>query len=357
MGSMFSAFDPHATERTEDIYEEVLAKLPSLAGKSVAITGCTTGLGFYLALLAARKGAAKILLLNRLSDRATAAEKAVAEKNAGSEVMTIPCDLMSFDSVREAASKVQSNLGSQGLDVLALNAGVMALNDIRTSDGFDVQMHTNQLAHVLLLSKLMSQLETCAKQKGEARVVFHSSSARDFPYCDLDAKYFQKTEPDTLGGSHQWMVSEVSGLCGGPWTRYHMTKLANSAYAMKLHEELQSRGSKIKSLAVDPGYSSTELQRTSITQGNMSNCMGNMLHGNSQSAADGSTPLAMACFSPEANSGDFYMPENGFTGRPIKSISAGVPVVSGKEARTTNPVNKNLAWEQTHMALGIASLF
>ena len=32
------------------------------------------------------------------------------------------------------------------------------------SEGFEIQMHTNQLSHVLLLSKLMPQLEACAKQ-------------------------------------------------------------------------------------------------------------------------------------------------------------------------------------------------
>lgn len=65
----------------------------------------------------------------------------------------------------------------------------------------------------------------------------------------------------------------------------------------------------------------------------------------------------MACFSPEADSGDFYLPEHGFVGRPIKSISKGVPVVNGKEGRSTSIVNKNLAWEQSHAALGISTMF
>eukprot|EP00435_Cladocopium_sp_Y103_P009287 s1115_g2.t1 len=43
----------------------------------------------------------------------------------------------------------------------------------------------------------------------------------------------------------------------------------------------------------------------------------------------------------------------GFTGPPMKSISKGVPVVSGKEGRTTSQANKDLAWEQSHAALGI----
>ena len=70
--------------------------------------------------------------------------------------------------------------------------------------------------------------------------------AHDPPKRVAEAKYFQKAEPGTLGGNHTCIMSEASGLCGGPWTRYHMTKLANAAYAMKLHEELQARGSKVR---------------------------------------------------------------------------------------------------------------
>ena len=50
---------PCSTWRVRRGWSQVLEKLPPLSGKCVAITGCTTGLGFYLAELAARKGAAK----------------------------------------------------------------------------------------------------------------------------------------------------------------------------------------------------------------------------------------------------------------------------------------------------------
>lgn len=45
---------------------------------------------------------------------------------------TVHCDLMSRAAVARAAEQVNSLLGREGLDVLALNAGVMALNDVRT---------------------------------------------------------------------------------------------------------------------------------------------------------------------------------------------------------------------------------
>ena len=69
---------------------------------------------------AARKGAALLLLLNRASERATAAEAQIAaEAPAGTEVVTVDCDLQSFASVRAAAAEVAALVAPLGgLDVL-----------------------------------------------------------------------------------------------------------------------------------------------------------------------------------------------------------------------------------------------
>jgi len=41
-----------------------------------------------------------------------------------------------------------------GIDVLCSNAGVMALEDDATQDGYDVQMQTNHLSHFLLTQEV-----------------------------------------------------------------------------------------------------------------------------------------------------------------------------------------------------------
>ena len=50
-------------------FEDLFNSLPSMENKSVAITGTTSGLGFYAAESVAKLGA-RVLLLNRPSDRA-----------------------------------------------------------------------------------------------------------------------------------------------------------------------------------------------------------------------------------------------------------------------------------------------
>lgn len=46
----------------------------------------------------------------------------------------------SFDSVRKAIATLRDATASTGIDVLCCNAGVMALADVATKDGYDVQM-------------------------------------------------------------------------------------------------------------------------------------------------------------------------------------------------------------------------
>ena len=260
--------------------------------------------------------------------------------------MTIPTDLMSFKAIEQAAEKINEIAKKHGgLDVLCCNAGIMAMDDDRTEDGYNVEIQVCHLSHALLTKKCMPSLEDAASSRGEARVVYQSSSAR-YGSADLEAKYFEKSKPMTLGGNSNDMS----------FARYHMAKLANSTFAMALHVALQEKGSKVKSIGCEPGYATSNLQETSTNMNNMVQRVLNCAHfcGLSQSPADGSLPALVASFGKDISSGDFVMPEGvvGFAGSPIKSISENVPVKKGWEKETSKEKNQKLIWDVTDLALG-----
>lgn len=193
---------------SEELFEQYLqdeTKIPSLKGKVVAITGTTTGLGFNLARTAMLKEARMVLLLNRTSERSKLSEqdlKTFTVEGSDTELQTIHCDLMDLSSIRETANQINKSVGKRGgLDVLCCNAGIMMMPDNRTKDGFEVQMQTNQLSHALLINLVWSSLQQAEKARGEARVVLQSSSARDGPNKMLDRRFYEKSEPLTLGGN------------------------------------------------------------------------------------------------------------------------------------------------------------
>ena len=90
-------------------------------------------------------------------------------------VTHVDCDLADFDSVRRAAAQVAAETKDSGLDCLCNNAGVMALADRATKDGYDVQMQTNHLSHFLLTRELYPVLLKAAELREEARIVNHLS--------------------------------------------------------------------------------------------------------------------------------------------------------------------------------------
>ena len=346
----------------EDLFNSYMEKediIPSLDGKTVAITGTTTGLGFNLARCAILKNASLVLLLNRKSERSQKSEEDlrkqyISDDNSKTVIQSVECDLMSLDSVKKAAEQVNQEVKSYGgLDVLCLNAGIMAFDDHRTQDGFDVQMQTNQLSHFLLTSLVYQSIKDAAEVRGEARIVPQSSGAREFP-TTLEEKYFQKCDAGTLGGNDAWMLSQLVLGRDGPWGRYGQTKLANSTFAMALHTKLTDANSKIKSICCEPGYSVTPLQNTKHFGGPLASLDFLMPK---QSAADGCLNAAMASFSPEAKSGDFYAPEKGFTGKPTKVVAGCVRQKDGwigsTDKNTCDPEQQRLVWEACEKALGI----
>jgi NAD(P)-dependent dehydrogenase (short-subunit alcohol dehydrogenase family) len=229
------------------------ATLPSLTGKVVAITGCTTGTGYVCARECARKGA-HVILLNRASSRATAAEDKLRKEAPGAVLTSFECDLTSFASVQKAARAMRTSFESLGIDVLCNNAGVMALADQATGDGFDVQMQTNHLSHFLLTREVFPLLEKAAELRGESRVVNHSSLAARIGK-PLDEKYLGKNGGN-LGGNGK---SYIFG--GARWLRYHQTKLANVVFTYALSDRLKAAGKdRIKVLCAAPGLAATNLQ-------------------------------------------------------------------------------------------------
>ena len=138
------------------------AALGSLEGKVFVITGTTSGTGQVAAETIAEKGG-RVYMLNRPSPRAAAIQETLSQRHPDGRVSTIDCDLQRFQSVRRAAAELSRRCGDSGVDVLINNAGVMALADVATEDGFDIQMQTNHLSHFLLTQALFKSLTRAAE--------------------------------------------------------------------------------------------------------------------------------------------------------------------------------------------------
>jgi NAD(P)-dependent dehydrogenase (short-subunit alcohol dehydrogenase family) len=314
------------------------SSLPSMQGKTVVITGTTSGTGQVAARTVAELGA-KVLLLNRPSKRSEASLAALTAAHPEAEIHGVECDLQSFASVEKAAAQV-AELCPEGVHVLCNNAGVMALDDRATGDGFDVQMQTNHLSHFLLTRELWSLLERAAEATGEARVVNHSSTARMAPGKKLKGHYLEKNG-GKLGGNGSGLMFN-----GARWVRYNQSKLANAAFTAALHQRAQKGGSKVKALVAHPGLARTELQETTVKEGGMDSTFNRLFMRMSQSAEDGAMGIISCMCKVDAKSGQFYGPGSSMMAarglaRPFKL-----------EGFYDNEATRELLWERSCAAIG-----
>jgi len=314
---------------TKHLNDLIARHTQDMTGKVVAITGTTSGTGYVCARELAKLGA-RVLLLNRASKRAEASLEKLRGEVPSGDFVAITCDLQDFESVRNAAHEIGSRFDR--LDVLCNNAGVMALPDQATGDGYDVQMQTNSISPFLLTRELLPLL----RRSSDGRVVNHTSAARLGP--DHEPQYFEQRGGD-LGGDGS--DEENARFAGPRWARYHQSKLANCTFTYGLAEKLRSAGiENVKVMLAHPGLAQTGLQATSAETGGMDLSTGFM--GNAQSAEDGSLGIIRACADPAAQSGDFYGPE-GWTGYAEKLTP---------EPLLSDPTNVQIYWDGCEAAVG-----
>ena len=296
--------------------------MPDQTGRTVLVTGGTSGLGLASATALAAAGA-RVLLTARDAGRGRRACEL-----AGPNAELVELDLADLDSVHRAAADVRERTGD-ALHVLMNNAGVMGTPPGMTVDGFETQIATNHLGHAALTWLLMPAL----RGGGHARVVTLSSLAHRGPGLNVeDLNFLQRAYV--------------------PARAYSQSKLANLLFAAELDRRLRAHGSgdrgDVISVAAHPGLTDTELL------GNSMRLRGawlapvaraiNLL--TTQRVATGILPQLYAATATQVRGGDYVGP------RGLAEIR-GKPAPARRSAAAQDAELARRLWEVTATATGV----
>jgi retinol dehydrogenase 12 len=197
--------------------------IPSLEGKVVLVTGANAGLGRQAVLQFARNGASQVWLCARNLEKARVAQREIQAElspKQGQSIRLLQLDLNSFDSIKKASEKFKTECGGR-LDILMLNAGVMATPAGTTADGYEGQFGTNHMGHALLTKLLLPILTSTAAHapNADVRVVVLTSDLHSYaPKPDPIVFATLKSTQEELGSN----------------ARYGQSKLANILFARHL---------------------------------------------------------------------------------------------------------------------------
>src|SRR5262245_20376929 len=137
-------------------------------GKTILITGASSGIGLHAAIDLARRGA-RVAMVGRDPDRSEAAAREVKSRSGAADVSLFMCDFASQSAIRQLAETFRAR--HDRLDVLVNNAGGVSRTRTTTGDGIETTFAVNHLAGFLLTNLLLDLVVRSAP----ARVVTVSS--------------------------------------------------------------------------------------------------------------------------------------------------------------------------------------
>ncbi|XP_036444524.1 retinol dehydrogenase 12 [Colossoma macropomum] len=204
-----------------------------LTGKTAIVTGANTGIGKFIALDFARRGA-RVILACRSEARGTAALEDIRQQSGNQNVHLRLIDTSSLESVRKFAAQILEE--EKELHILVNNAGASGLPRGVTADGLEVSFATNHVGPFLLTNLLLDLL----KKSAPARIV--NVSSVNHWRGKVDFSHFH-------GDNLTYRLDSV----------YNHTKLHNIIWTNELARRLQGTGVTANSL--HPGIVMTEVMR------------------------------------------------------------------------------------------------
>jgi NAD(P)-dependent dehydrogenase (short-subunit alcohol dehydrogenase family) len=297
---------PEAGRRVEVAFgmtKWTAADVPDQHGRTVIVTGASSGLGAEATRVLAKAGA-KVIMACRDVDKARA-----MAIDGDTEARRL--DLADLSSVRAFADGLDGSV-----DVLINNGGVMAVPMGTTADGFELHIGTNHLGPFALTGLLIDRVRD--------RVVTVSSGLHVLARIR-----------DQVNWDLNWERRRYQR-----WLAYAQSKLANLLFAYELHRRLVAAGRRTISVAAHPGVTATEGQRRDTSfQGKL------LAGGPAQSPEMGVLPILYAATEPGV--GGACVGPDGFAQRN------GHPTLVRSSRRSRDPGLAARLWEQSEELTGI----
>ena len=294
------------------------AHIPDQAGRVVVVTGGSGGLGFEITRALAAKGAT-VVMAARNQDKADRARGRILESHPAAGLDVRELDLTRMASIEKFAGSVLADY--ERVDILMNNAGVMAIPERKTPDGFEMQIGTNHLGHHVLTARLLPRIIGTPG----SRVVSVTSTARHF------GRPVDPENPHLEGRYDRWRA-------------YGQSKLANLHFAVGLHRRFQAVDAPTSSLVAHPGLANTDLQANMAREGG-GQFWERMAESFGMTPARGALPQLRAATDPGARSGQLYAP---------RWVNFGPPVRRPLLGRSTNARSIETLFEVSERETGVA---
>src|SRR5688500_2148527 len=293
--------------------------IPDLSGRVAVVTGANRGLGREVTRSLAGRGARVIMGCRDEAAGEAAAAALRASPAVTGELEVRRLDLASLASVEKFAGDLAAE---PRLDLLANNAGLMAVDRGLTGDGFENHMGVNHLGPFALTARLLPQLLATSG----SRVVTMSSMGARLGHVDLGDLLWERRPYDR-------------------WQAYFQSKLANLLFTFELDRRLRAARAPAAALAAHPGGARTSL---GTNGGGWTNRLVPLWKPFIQSASAGALGFVRAATDPGATGGEYYGPVFQVWGPPVRERPS-------RQAR--DPQLAAGLWEQSETLTGITFAF
>ncbi|KAH9179021.1 NAD-P-binding protein [Lactarius sanguifluus] len=240
IGALGQLFPPKPTWTAVDV--------PDQTGKTVVVTGGNGGIGRETARVLLAKGA-KVYIATRSEEKSQKVIEELKKETGKDSIFFLKLDLADLVSVKAAAEEYISK--ETELHTLYNNAGIYAVVDKVTTQGFDMQFGTNVLGHFYLTKLLLPVLAATAKKTpaGTVRVVNVSSLGHQ--YVPPEGIRWATLGPgnDSLKARKKFNATKL----------YGQSKLGNILFSNEFARRYGAEG--IVSTSLHPGTINTDLAR------------------------------------------------------------------------------------------------